>query len=376
VTRGSQPWVPAAAGPLGVVTVEFPLGDHAARYRRWQAALTGSGLTADEACLDAVAGRFRLTSRQIDDAAATAALTGRLRESRRSDPQADLQADLMAAARAQAGHGLGAVASKLRSAAGWDDLLLPPDVVAQLRELCQRVDARDRVLGEWGFGARLPLGHGVSALFTGPPGTGKTMGAGIVAAALGLDLYRIDLSRLVSKYIGETEKNLDRVFTAAHDANAVLLFDEADALFGKRSAVSDAHDRYANVEVAYLLQKMEEHEGVAILATNLPGNLDDAFARRLAFTIPFPFPDEAYRRLIWARAWPARTPVADDLDLDLVARELKMSGGSIRNISVAAAFLAAADGGQVSMRHLLHAARRECQKLGRVFPEGLGSHVR
>ncbi len=282
----------------------------------------------------------------------------------------------MAAARAQTGHDLAAVATWLPTRASWDDLVLPADVLAQLLELCDRVASGERVLADWGIGAMLPFGRGVAALFTGPPGTGKTTGAAIVAGELGLDLYRIDLSRVVSKYIGDTEKNLDRVFTAARDASAILLFDEADALFGKRSAIRDAHDRYANVETAYLLQKMEEHDGVAILATNLQDNLDDAFARRLAFTIGFPFPDEACRKRIWAGVWPPPTPLAADLDLDLLARELTMTGGSIRNIGVAAAFLAAADGSVITMANVLHAARRECSKLGRVFPEGLAAHVR
>ncbi len=374
VLTGSLPWEPVVSGPLGVVTIDFPAGGYPERRDRWRRALTKSGVPVRQADLDLLADRFRLTPRQIDDAAATAINTAAVTAD--SHPAGPDLTGLTAAARALAGHGMTAVASKVTTTATWDDLVLPTDVLAQLRELCDRVTARERVLGDWGLAARLPLGRGVAALFTGPPGTGKTMGAGIVAGELGLDLYRIDLSRIVSKYIGETEKNLERVFTAAHDANAVLLFDEADALFGKRSAVHDAHDRYANVEVAYLLQKMEEYEGVAILATNLQDNLDDAFARRLAFTIGFPFPDEACRRRIWAILWPPQTPVANDLDLDLLARELKLSGGSIRNVGVAAAFLGAGDGGQVAMRHVLHAARRECHKIGRVFPEGLASYVR
>ena len=171
--------------------------------------------------------------------------------------------------------------------------------MAQLQEICQRVAHRQRVLDEWGFGAKLSLGKGVTALFAGPSGTGKTMAAEMIANALGLDLYKIDLAGVVSKYIGETEKNLDRIFTAAENANAILFFDEADALFGKRSEVRDSHDRYANIEISYLLQKMEEYDGIAILATNLRQNLDEAFVRRLAFTVHFPFPDEESRRRIW-----------------------------------------------------------------------------
>jgi SpoVK/Ycf46/Vps4 family AAA+-type ATPase len=370
VMTGSLPWLPRMTGPAGVVTVDFPGASCADRRRYWAGALSAHDMPAGEAAAEVLAARFRLTARQIDDAAAvaaeTASVTGR--------PPA--LADLMAAARAQTGHDLAPVATRLPTRASWDDLVLPADVLVQLRELCDRVTSSESVLADWGFGARLPFGPGVAALFTGPPGTGKTTGAAIVAGQLGLDLYRIDLSRVVSKYVGDTEKNLDRVFTAARDASAVLLFDEADALFGKRSVVHDAHDRYANTEVAYLLQKMEEYEGIAILATNLQENLDDAFARRLTFTIGFPFPDEACRRRIWAGLWPPLTPLAADLDTDLLAGELTMSGGSIRNIGVAAAFLAAADGGKVTMAHVLQAARRECHKLGRTFPEGLACRVR
>ena len=201
----------------------------------------------------------------------------------------------------------------------------------------------------WGFGRKLAQGKGVTALFAGPSGTGKTMAAEVIAGELGLDLYKIDLAGVVSKYIGETEKNLDRIFAAAEDANAILFFDEADALFGKRSEVRDAHDRYANIEIAYLLQKMEEYDGVAILATNLRSNLDEAFVRRLAFTVHFPFPDEADRRRIWRGIWPAATPLAADVDLDFLAAQFKLSGGNIKNIALAAAFLAAADGRPVAM---------------------------
>jgi hypothetical protein len=369
VLSGTSPWTPAATGPLGIVTVDFPVHGFAERRTRWRDAAAAEEVALRPSELDVLAGRFRLTPRQIADAARSAAVARGLRWGGRP-----ALPDLMAAARAQAGHGLAALAVKHRPLAAFDDLVLPQDALQQLRELCWRVAQRERVLDEWGFSDRSSLGRGVSALFTGPSGTGKTMGAEVIAGELGLDLYRIDLSRVVSKYVGETEKNLDRVFTAAEDANAILFFDEADALFGKRSAIHDAHDRYANVEVAYLLQKMEEYDGLAILATNLRDNLDDAFARRLAFTVHFPFPDEASRRRIWAGVWPVRTPLADDLDLDLLARELKVSGGSIRNIALAAAFLAARDGGTVGMGHLLHAARREYQKLGRTPPEEFGEN--
>jgi SpoVK/Ycf46/Vps4 family AAA+-type ATPase len=211
------------------------------------------------------------------------------------------------------------------------------------------------------------MGKGLSILFAGPPGTGKTMAADVLAGALGLDLYKIDLSTVVSKYIGETEKNLARIFDEARTSNAILFFDEADALFGKRTQVRDAHDRYANVEISYLLQKMEEYDGVVVLATNLRKNLDEAFMRRLHVTVEFPMPDVADRRRIWAQIWPAATPRDPDLDLEFLARQIEVAGGSIRNIALAGAFLAAADGGVVTMAHLLRATHREYQKMGKVL---------
>lgn len=195
------------------------------------------------------------------------------------------------------------------------------------------------------------------------------MAAEIIANELGLDLYKIDLSGVVSKYIGETEKNLERIFRAAENANAILFFDEADALFGKRSEVRDSHDRYANLEISYLLQKMEQYEGIAILATNLRGNLDEAFVRRLAFTVHFPSPDEASRRQIWAGIWPPEVPLAEDVDLDFLAGQFKLSGGNIKNIALAAAFLAAEDNSLVRMADLRQAMRREYQKLGKVLTD-------
>jgi SpoVK/Ycf46/Vps4 family AAA+-type ATPase len=282
--------------------------------------------------------------------------------------------DLLAAARAQSGQALAAVASKIESRAKWDDLVLPAEASTQLKELCQRVDQRERVFGEWGFGRKLSRGRGTTALFSGGSGTGKTMAAEVIAGALGLDLYRIDLARVVSKYIGETEKNLARVFEAAENANAILFFDEAEALFGKRSEVKDAHDRYANIEIAYLLQRMEDYDGVAILASNLADSMDEAMTRRLAFHVYFPFPDETARLRLWERAWSPETPLAPAIDCRTLARELRLSGGSIRNVALGAAFLAAGDGGIVQPSHVGRAVRREQQKNGRstALPASLG----
>jgi SpoVK/Ycf46/Vps4 family AAA+-type ATPase len=217
----------------------------------------------------------------------------------------------------------------------------------------------------------------LNALFAGPSGTGKTMAADIMAGELGLDLYKIDLSSVVSKYIGETEKNLARIFQEAETSNAILFFDEADALFGKRSEVRDSHDRYANIEISYLLQRMEEYSGMVILASNLHKNMDDAFVRRMHFTVEFPFPNEKNRRRIWEKIWPAETPRSPALDLDFMARRFEMAGGNIRNMALAAAFFAAEDGALVDMRHLIRAAQREYQKMGKVVVNGeFGEYAR
>ena len=376
ILAGEQPWTPAGRPPLDVVAVPFPMPHFAGRRACWQAGLAAAGVALPTEDLDALAGRFQLTADQITSAVGAARSMARWRAAVRApgelpsaagEPPAT--AELFAAARAQSGHDLATLARRIEPAYTWHDIVLPGDALAQLREICGRVTQRQRVLGAWGFDRKLSLGKGVNALFAGPSGTGKTMAAEIIAAELGLDLYRIDLSGVVSKYIGETEKNLERIFTAATNANAILFFDEADALFGKRSEVRDSHDRYANIEISYLLQKMEEYEGIAVLATNLRHNLDDAFVRRLAFTVHFPFPDEASRQRIWAGVWPAETPLGADVDLALLAARFKLSGGNIKNVALAAAFQAAETGGPVTMSHLRHALRREYQKMGSALAE-------
>ncbi len=316
-----------------------------------------------EADLRVLAGQFSLSSGQIV-AAASSALSQALQESRPLQTE-----DLFRAARFHSGHHLAELAHKIEPRYRWDDLVLPETQMEMLREMVNMVQSRPLVLDEWGLGRKLTAGMGVSALFSGPPGTGKTLAAQIMANQLGIDLYRIDLSTVVSKYVGETEKNLERIFTEASQSNAILFFDEADTIFGKRSEVKDAHDRYANIEVGYLLQRMEGYNGVSILATNLRANLDEAFTRRLQFIINFPFPDEEYRLKIWQVLLPSGMPRADELDLGLMAKRFKLAGGSIRNILVSAAFLAAANGGKVEMPHLMHGARRELQKMGKLLSE-------
>jgi ATPase family associated with various cellular activities (AAA)/Winged helix domain, variant len=259
------------------------------------------------------------------------------------------------------------LALRIESGAGWDDLVLPEQQRDILQQIAAHVRQRARVYYEWGFADKGARGLGISALFAGASGTGKTMAAEVLANALRLDLYRIDLSAVVSKYIGETEKNLRRVFDAAEGGGAILLFDEADALFGKRSEVKDSHDRYANIEVGYLLQRMEAYRGLAILTTNLKSALDTAFLRRLRFVVHFPFPDAAQRAEIWRRIFPAATPT-ESLPFASLAR-LNVAGGNIRNIALHAAFLAAEAHEPVRAAHVLQAARTEYAKLEKPLTE-------
>ncbi len=258
---------------------------------------------------------------------------------------------------------LDALALRIDSRIGWDDLVLPDPEMATLRVIAAQLRQRATVYERWGFAAKSARGLGITALFSGPSGTGKTMAAEVLAGALRLDLYRIDLAAIVSKYIGETEKNLRQVFDAAERTGTILLFDEADALFGKRSEVKDSHDRYANIEVSYLLQRMEAYRGLAILTSNMRTALDPAFLRRLRFCVQFPFPDAATRERLWCNAFPPATPTAR-LDFARLA-QLRVTGGNIRNIALNAAFLAADAGEPILMAHVLAAARSEYAKLDR-----------
>jgi hypothetical protein len=273
---------------------------------------------------------------------------------------------LKQACRAFAGTPASTMARRIEPKHRWADLVLPAAQLEQLSAICSQAKHSSIVYGSWQFERKLSLGQGLNALFTGPPGTGKTMAAEVIAADLGVDILKIDLSQIVSKYIGETEKNLRQLFDQAVAANAILFFDEADALLGKRSDVKDAHDRYANTETAYLLQKMEEYPGIAILSTNLRQNMDAAFTRRMRFIVDFPFPEEEDRLRIWKTVWPSQVPLAHDVDFSLLAQQFRLSGGSIRNVALAAAFLAAEQRQDVSMRHLMRATRRELQKMGRL----------
>jgi hypothetical protein len=329
----------------------------AEQKRLWVKAL-GEGAAGLNGALDQLSEQFRLSAKTI---LATGALYG----SAGGCTQAD---ELWNACRSHSRPKLEDLSQRIVPVADWEDLVLPDAQKQTLRQLASQVRQRMTVYETWGFAARGSRGLGVSALFTGESGAGKTMAAEVLARDLRLDLYRIDLSAVVSKYIGETEKNLKRVFDAAEEGGALLLFDEADALFGKRGEISDSRDRYANIEVGYLLQRMEAYQGLAVLTTNLKASLDRAFQRRLRFTVNFPFPDAAQREAIWTRIFPARTPTRG-LDPKRLA-QLNVAGGSIRNIAVNAAFLAAELGRPVEMSHLLQAARLETQKIERPLSEG------
>ncbi|MDT5271233.1 MAG: hypothetical protein QOH49_3419 [Acidobacteriota bacterium] len=336
----------------------------------WQSSL-GPDAASLNGDIETLTSQFFLGSRAIG-AASNEALSHARADGATS--QGGLAEALWDACRAQARPRLDNLAQRIEPAASWEDLVLPAAQLSLLREVAAQVRQRATVYEKWGFALKGSRGLGVSALFAGSSGTGKTMAAEVLAGELRLDLYRIDLSSVVSKYIGETEKNLRRVFDAAETGGVILLFDEADAIFGKRSEVKDSHDRYANIEVSYLLQRMESYRGLAILTTNLKSSLDTAFMRRIRFVVPFPFPDAAQRADIWRRVFPAAVPT-EGLDPERLAR-LNVAGGNIRNIALGAAFLAADAGEPVRMLHLLRAARGEYAKMEKPLTEAeIGSWI-
>ena len=335
--------------------IRKPLGEE--QLLLWRRAVDGA--EADDAELARLTAHFDFAAADITAAAAEARHA--------AAPSASPTLSLWRACCRRTRTHLEKLAHRISPRATWDDLVLPPGQLAILHDIVCQVRHRATVYQQWGFAAKSARGLGISALFVGESGTGKTLAAEVIAADLGLDLYRIDLAAVVSKYIGETEKNLERLFNAAEASGAILLFDEADALFGKRSDVKDSHDRYANIELAYLLQRMETYRGLSILTTNLKSLLDIAFMRRIRFVVQFPFPDRAQRVEIWRRIFPELLP-RDTLSIEQLAR-VNLAGGNIRNIAMNAAFLAAEDGGRLGMTHLMRAARVECAKLEKPLSE-------
>jgi ATP-dependent 26S proteasome regulatory subunit len=344
------------------IKVEFHDPDFEHRKKIWQ--MNPVTRLLDEATIDNLANKFKLNNGQITGAANRARSLAIWR-----DGGLVTRDDLIEACRNESSTKLIQLSRKIEPKYVWDDIILPEDQLNQLKDIFSYVNYRHTVLDVWGFQHKLSLGKGLNSLFAGPSGTGKTMAAEIIAHELNIDLYKIDLALIVSKYIGETEKNLDKIFKEAQNSNSILFFDEADALFGKRSEVKDSHDRYANIEIAYLLQKMEEYQGIVILATNLRNNLDEAFARRMHFSVDFPLPEEEDRLRIWQKAFPSAAPLSDDIDLPFLARQFKITGGNIKNIALGSAFLAARDGSQIAMKHCILSTKREYQKMYKLCTE-------
>lgn len=333
------------------------------RRHVWEVLAQRNELKMPDTELSQLANKFRFNQVQIERTLQTA---GDLALTRGEDIHLE---DLYAGAQAHAALRLKQYAKKIDPRFDWDDLILPPESLEQLHEIEQRAQWVHVVHQDWGYGEKVAPVPGISALFAGESGTGKTLAAEVLANGLGLMMYKIDLAQVVSKYIGETEKNLSSIFEEARTHNAILFFDEADAIFGKRSEVKDARDRYANIEIAYLLQEIESYSGIAIMATNLRQNIDEAFTRRIDFMIDFPFPESEYRERIWQAHFPAKVPMAEDVSLHDIADYYELAGGNIRNAAVASAYYAAADGGKITRQHIALAIRREHQKMGRLLQD-------
>ena len=349
----------------GYVSIKFPPVSESDRTRLWSEALARARLTARD--VGDLAQRFRIGPGVIERVVAeVASHAGQLQV----DPTADAGPAIIDAATQHIARRLGHVASHVTRLARWEQVAFPEDILDSLKEFIGRVRHRRTVYERWGFDAKMTTSRGLSALFYGPPGTGKSMVAGLIARELGLELYRVDLSRVVSKWIGETEKNLAEVFDAAEDGQVVILFDEADSLFARRTEVKSSVDRYANLEVNYLLQRLDSFEGLCILTTNLEGSIDPAFKRRMTLRLHFPFPDEEMRARLWAAHLPSETPTAGDFDFAQLAHRFPLSGGYIRNSALRAAFLAAQEERPLSQSYLIRAIQLEYRELGKLSTTG------
>ena len=356
----------SAPVPFGRDAVHLKVGKPgpSLQAQRWQAAGANNGLMLSDTESARLGGTLRLKLGDVEAVISMAVGHHRL------GPHDSHEALILEAARRVAAQHAPETVRRPACIFGWDDIVLPAQIKPILQSIPDHISNASLVLDRWEFAARLPYGRGVGALFSGPSGVGKTMCAQVIASALGVELMQVELARCVSKYIGETEKNIDRCFTAAETASAVLLFDEADALFGKRTEIKDAHDRHANVEVAYLLQRIEAYEGLVILTSNLKANIDPAFLRRLRFVVNFPMPEAMDRERIWSLAIPRRDICASDVDTEFLARRLPLSGGSIQSVAVNAAFEAASEGcDMIHMRHIMTATRAELKKNGMLSAE-------
>ncbi|TYQ30982.1 ATP-binding protein [Pseudanabaena sp. UWO310] len=376
ILSGATGWKNINTRLQGVVNISFPMLNVEQRQHFWEKHLQAAQIHLDSDDLINLSDRLRLTSDQIANAVAIAINHQQwhnLDQEKISalSTQRIQVSHLFNAARGLSSQNLKSLSQQIQPKYVWDDIVLANHQEAQLREICDQIKYQNLVWNNWGFNKKHSLGKGLNVLFSGISGTGKTMSAEIIAQELQLDLYKIDLSQIVNKYIGETEKNLNQIFTAATNANAILLFDEADALFGKRSNVKDAHDRYANLEVSYLLQKMEEYEGLAILTTNLRNNMDEAFTRRLQFIIDFSLPNEKQRYQIWQKAFPKDTPCEDDLGFSFLSHNFELTGANIRNIALRSAFFAVREGNIVERRHIIQSIRREYQKMGKILKDNI-----
>jgi len=352
----------------GYLMLDLPVLDEREREAVWRDALTRRGLAGADAA--ELAARYRVGPGVIERV--TASVGDALRIERGAEPDSAVAtAAVNTAVRQHLENRIGDVATRVRRLATWSDIVLPEDLVDSLLEITGRVRYRKKVFEDWGYGRSITTSRGITALFSGGPGTGKTMVAGVIARDLGVELYRVDVSRITSKWVGETEKNLASLFDAAEDGQVMLLFDEADSLFAKRTNVQTSVDRYANMEVNYLLQRLDSFEGIAILTTNFGSAIDPAFRRRLSFRVTFPFPDEEMRERLWRALIPSEVPRAEVIDFSGLAMRFKLSGGYIRNASLRAAFLAAEEGLALTQDHIERAIRAEFREIGKLADTGM-----
>ncbi len=360
-TTGVQPLKPGEyPGDFSCLELELVMPDYKESCALWADRFARKGWMHLEP--EEWANKFVFTPGQIKEAVEQAARSAKA-EGRSLPERRDMQRGCYHLLRG----GMGKRAARIEACYTWEELILPPLQKQKLRDACNQAACRKEVYESWGFDQKIAYGKGISVVFAGPPGTGKTMAAQVMASKLCLDLYRVELAAVVSKYIGETEKNLEEIFEQAKKSQVILFFDEADVLFSKRTEVRDSNDKYSNMEAAFLLQKMEEYEGITVLATNFLQNFDEAFKRRMKFIIDFPFPDVPQRLQIWKQVFPKQTPIDEELDYEFLAANFELSGSNIKNVALHAAFLAAAEGRAVSMKHITAGIRNEFFKSGKTL---------